>query len=82
MWNVVYVTVIAKETVRIGYVVIFQTVSEPVTNKSVSTDKPSIRRIPTPKLRRYAWPMADTMVFEGLGLQCCFSYTSFVESET
>lgn len=82
LWNVVYVTVIAKETVRIGYVILFQAVVESATNKSVFTDKPSIRHIPTPKLRRHAWPMADTMASEGLGLQRCLSYTSFVESET
>lgn len=66
-------TVIAKETVRIGYVMAFQTVFESVANSSLSTDKPSTRRIPTPELRRHAWLMVGSMVSEGFELYLCLS---------
>ena len=65
MWDVEYVTVRSQATVWVGYVPpIFILLFWTLADSSTLPDKLNTRRIPTPKVRRRAWPAVAAMVSE------------------
>ena len=73
MWDVEYVTVRAQATVWVGYVpqfFILVLLLRTLADSGILPDKLNTRRIPTPKVRRRAWPTVASMVSEAseLGL--------------